>query len=47
MPARSFIVIDIATAPLADADQYLDGTVRAPSNYKDEQKIADYIAENL
>lgn len=39
------IVLDIATAPLADADGYLDGVVRAPANYKDAEKIAAYIQE--
>jgi hypothetical protein len=40
-----WVVLDVATAPLPDADQYLDGTVRAPSNYKDAEKIAEYIRE--
>lgn len=39
------IVLDISTAPLADAEGYLDGVVRAPANYKDAEKIAAYIAE--
>jgi len=44
MPANT-LILDVATAPIADADNYLDGTVRAPSTYKDPEKIAAYIAE--
>lgn len=39
------LILDLATAPLPDAARYLEGTVRAPANYKDPAKIADYIAE--
>lgn len=39
------IVIDLASAPLPDAERYLEGTVRAPKNYVDEKKIAEYVAE--
>jgi hypothetical protein len=39
------LIIDVASAPLPDAEQYLDGTVRAPANYKDPDKIAAYVAE--
>lgn len=39
------IVLDIATAPIADAAAYIDGAIKAPSNYKDEAKIAEYIRE--
>jgi DNA polymerase elongation subunit (family B) len=42
---RHWLILDVATAPLPDAETYLEGTVRAPKNYKDEQAIADYIAE--
>lgn len=41
----NWIVLDVATAPLPDAETYLDGAVRAPSTYKDPEKIAAYIAE--
>lgn len=40
-----FIVLDVASAPLPDAETYLEGTVRAPGNYKDAEKIAAYVAE--
>lgn len=40
-----WLIIDVASAPLPDADTYLEGVVRAPSNYKDEAKIAEYITE--
>lgn len=40
----TYLVLDVATAPIADAAAYLDGQIDAPSNYKDPQKIADYIA---
>lgn len=43
--AAEYLVLDVSSAPLPDADAYLDGTVRAPSNYRDEEKIAAYIAE--
>jgi hypothetical protein len=45
MAAMRYLILDIATAPLPDAETYLEGSVRAPSNYKDEAKIAEYIAE--
>ncbi len=41
----NWLILDIATAPIADADTYLDGAISAPSNYKDPVKIADYITE--
>lgn len=41
----SFLVLDLATAALPDAERYLEGTVKAPGNYKDPEKIAAYIAE--
>jgi len=40
-----YLILDLATAALPDAKRYLEGTVRAPSNYKDEAKIAAYIEE--
>jgi DNA polymerase elongation subunit (family B) len=42
---RHWLILDVATAPLPDAETYLEGTIRAPKNYKDERAIADYIAE--
>jgi hypothetical protein len=41
----NWIVLDIATAPLSNAADYLDAsTIKAPSNWKDETKIAEYVA---
>lgn len=45
MRLTNWLILDLATAPVPDAATYLDGTVRAPSNYKDEDKIKAYIAE--
>lgn len=42
---RDWLILDIATAALPDAERYLEGTVRAPGNYKDPVKIAEAIAE--
>lgn len=39
------LVIDLASAPLPGAERFLEGTVRAPGNYKDPAKIAEYVAE--
>jgi hypothetical protein len=40
------IILDVATCALPDAASWLDGDeIKAPANYKDEQKIAAYIAE--
>jgi hypothetical protein len=43
------IVLDIETAPLENARDYIDppdlSDVQAPANYKDPIKIAEYIAE--
>lgn len=41
----NFLILDVSSAPLPDAETYLEGTVRAPAHYKDPQKIAEYIAE--
>ncbi len=41
----NWICLDVASAALPVAETYLDGTVRAPSNYNDQAKIDDYIAE--
>lgn len=38
------IVLDVETAAIADVETYLE-PVSAPSNYRDESKIAAYIAE--
>lgn len=39
------LILDLASAPLPDAERYLEGTVKAPKNYVDPVKIADFIAE--
>ena len=44
MSAFGHLVIDIEAASIADAEQYLE-PASAPANYKDEAKIAAYIAE--
>jgi hypothetical protein len=41
-----YAVLDISTAPLANAGDFLDvGDFSAPANYKDPLKIAAYLAE--
>lgn len=44
MMANRYIVVDIATAPIADAAQFHE-PVSAPGNYKDPEKIAAYVRE--
>lgn len=44
MPKRDFLIVDVATAPLANAADYMDEPT-APSNYKNAETIAAYIAE--
>jgi len=39
-----YLVVDIATAPIADAGQFHE-PVSAPANYKDPEKIAAYVRE--
>lgn len=39
-----FLLLDVSSAPIADAVSYLE-PVSAPSNWKDEVKIAAYVAE--
>jgi DNA polymerase elongation subunit (family B) len=41
----TWLVLDLSSAPIADAFEYVDGTVKAPANYKDPEKISEYIAE--
>ena len=41
----NYVVIDVATAPIADAASYIEGTAKAPANWKDEVKILEYIRE--
>jgi hypothetical protein len=40
-----FLFVDVATAPLPEAAEYLTEPIDAPGNYKDPEKIAAYIAE--
>jgi len=40
-----YLILDVATAPIDGAAGYLEGSVRAPANYKDADKIAAYVAE--
>jgi hypothetical protein len=42
---KNYIVLDVASAPLPDAETYLEGTVRAPANYKQQAAIDAYVAE--
>jgi DNA polymerase elongation subunit (family B) len=39
-----YLTLDVETVAIDDVDTYLE-PVSAPSNYKDEQKIAEYCAE--
>lgn len=39
-----YLVVDIATAPIAGAAEFLEEPA-APANYKDPEKIAAYVAE--
>ncbi len=39
------VVFDLETAPIVDAAEYLIEPISAPSNYKDPDKIAAFIAE--
>lgn len=41
----NWLILDVASAALPEADVYLEDTVRAPAHYKDADKIAAYIAE--
>ncbi|MDH5244836.1 MAG: hypothetical protein OEW98_00180 [Betaproteobacteria bacterium] len=40
-----YLILDIATAPIVDAAAFIDDTVRAPANYKDADKIAEYVRD--
>lgn len=42
------LILDVSTAPLPDAGEFVDAdAITAPSNWKDETKIAAYKAEKL
>ena len=43
-PQVPYLVFDIETVPSPDCAQYLTEPISAPANYKDEAKIAAYIA---
>lgn len=38
------LILDLATAALPDAETYLEGTVKAPNNYKQQEAIDAYVA---
>lgn len=40
----NYLVLDLASAPIADAGSYVE-PASAPSNWKDAEKIAAYVAE--
>lgn len=39
------IIFDIETEPKEELIEFVQGNIKAPANYKDEKKIAEYIAE--
>ena len=39
-----YIILDLESHAIADAATYLTEPVEAPANYKDEAKIASYVA---
>jgi hypothetical protein len=41
----SYLILDLASTSIQDVEQYCDEPTAAPSNWKDEAKIAAYIAE--
>lgn len=41
----NWLILDVASAPIPDAALYLEGSVKAPSNYKDPEAIAAYVRE--
>lgn len=45
MAVNHWLIVDVASAPIPDVASYLEGTVKAPANYKDAEKIAAYVAE--
>jgi len=41
-----YLILDVATAPLSDAADYVSTEdLKAPTNYKDPEKIAQYLAQ--
>jgi hypothetical protein len=44
MALSSWLIIDVASAPLPNAEKYLEGTVKPRKGTKDEDKIAAQIA---
>jgi hypothetical protein len=44
MSLNNWLVLDVASAPIPDAANYIE-PVSAPSNYRDPDKIAAYVAE--
>lgn len=41
----NWLILDVATSAIPDAALYLEGSVKAPSNYKDPEAIATYVRE--
>lgn len=41
----NWLILDVASAPIPDAASYVEGQVKAPANYKDADKIAEYVRE--
>jgi hypothetical protein len=41
----NYLIVDVATAPIDGAATYLEGSIKAPANYRDADKITAYIAE--
>lgn len=42
-PSMPWVVFDIETIPSPDCASFIPDDIKAPSNYKDEAKIAEYI----
>lgn len=41
----NWLILDVASAPIPNAAEYVEGAIKAPSNYRDVDKIAEYIRE--
>lgn len=41
----NYLILDVASAAIEGASTYIEGAVKAPSNYKDPDKIAAYIRD--
>jgi predicted PolB exonuclease-like 3'-5' exonuclease len=45
MATPHWLIVDLSTAPLANAAEFITGTVKAPTNYKKADAIAEYVRE--